>query len=140
MTDPRLLAERLRVHQALYQELLQLVEQENQALRGSDSSYAFCQRRRQLLPELTRTLEELKTDRQLWLDLDPVERRHFPEMSVLMRACQDLIMKVIVLDRENEQTLLRRGLLPASRLPAAQGQQPHYVAQLYRRHHLETQQ
>jgi hypothetical protein len=72
--------------------------------------------------------------------LDPAERQRYPEMPALMRACQDLIMKVIVLDRENEQTLLRRGLLPASRLPAAQEQQPHYVAQLYRRHHVETQQ
>ena len=84
MTDPRLLAERLRVHQALYQELLQLVEQENQALRGPDSPYAFCHRRRQLLPELARTLDELKDDRRLWLTLDLAERQRYPEMPALM--------------------------------------------------------
>ncbi len=43
-------------------------------------------------------------------------------------------MKIIVLDRENEQALLRRGMLPSRSLPPVQRQRPHYVADLYRKH------
>jgi hypothetical protein len=39
------------------------------------------------------------------------------------------------LDRENEQLLLRRGLIPPKHLPPVQRQRPHYVAGLYQRHH-----
>jgi hypothetical protein len=39
------------------------------------------------------------------------------------------------LDRENEQLLLRRGLIPPKHLPPVQRQRPHYVASLYQRHH-----
>jgi hypothetical protein len=42
-------------------------------------------------------------------------------------------MKILVLDRENEQTLLRRGLIPAQHLPPAQRQRAHYVSDLYKR-------
>ncbi len=42
-------------------------------------------------------------------------------------------MKIIVLDRENEQVLLRKGMVPARHLPSADRQRPHFVADLYRR-------
>jgi hypothetical protein len=44
-------------------------------------------------------------------------------------------MRMIILDRENEQLLLRRGLIPPKHLPPVQRQRPHYVAGLYQRHH-----
>ncbi len=52
---------------------------------------------------------------------------------MLLRQNQDLTMKIIVLDRENEQNLLRRGLVPARELPSVNRQRPHFVADLYRR-------
>ncbi len=51
----------------------------------------------------------------------------------MLRQNQDLIMKIIVLDRENEQGLLRSGLLPDCQLPSANRQRPRFVADLYRR-------
>ena len=42
-------------------------------------------------------------------------------------------MKIILLDRENEQGLLRRGLVPARELPSVNQQRPNFVADLYRR-------
>ena len=54
-------------------------------------------------------------------------------MAGLLREIQDVIMKVIFLDRENEQALLRKGLVPAKHLPSANRQRPHFVADLYRR-------
>ena len=42
-------------------------------------------------------------------------------------------MRIIVLDRENEQTRLRKGTVPARHLPSPNRQRPHFVADLYRR-------
>jgi hypothetical protein len=55
------------------------------------------------------------------------------EVPGMLRQVQDLIMKIIVLDRENEQMLLRNGLVPARHLPSVNQQRPHFVADLYRR-------
>jgi len=41
-----------------------------------------------------------------------------------------------LLDRENQQAMLRRGLVPTRHLPAAAVQQPNYVASLYQRNSL----
>jgi len=47
---------------------------------------------------------------------------------------QDLLMRVLLIDRENQQALLRRGLVPPKHLSLAAGPQPsHYVASVYRR-------
>ena len=51
----------------------------------------------------------------------------------LLRQNQDLTMKIILIDRENEQSLLRRGLVPPRELPSVNRQRPHFVADLYRR-------
>lgn len=83
---------------------------------------------------LDRTLELLKTHRVLWQQLPVAERARHPEIARLIQSTQEIGMKLIVLDRENEQALLRRGLLPARCLPSAQRQQPNYVAGLYQRH------
>ena len=42
-------------------------------------------------------------------------------------------MKVITMDRENEQQLLKRGLVPPDKVPSANRQRPHYVVDLYRK-------
>jgi hypothetical protein len=126
----------LRAQQALCQELLQLAERENQALREPEFgslAFEFHQLRKALLPRLDRSLVQLKKHRAAWQRLSPVERQQNPAFAGLLRENQDLIMKVIVLDRENEQARLRRGLLPPSQLPPAARQRPHFVADLYRR-------
>jgi hypothetical protein len=42
-------------------------------------------------------------------------------------------MRILMLDRENEQALLRRGLLGPRHLPSHNAQRPHFVAGLYQR-------
>jgi hypothetical protein len=141
----------LRIHQALCQELLLLVEQETQDLhsqtpslpantapndpnQASSNAYDFYQRRKKLLPKLDASLLEIKRKRAWWQRLPPDQRRRHQEIDPLIRATQDLIMKIVFLDRENEKSRLRLGLLPAGQLPPARSHQPHYVTQLYRRH------
>ena len=128
----------LRQHLILGREILQLAERENQELRSaataSSTAFEFYQRRQSILPRLGDALERIKKHRRWWSGLSPAERSQHPEMPGLLRANQDLIMKIVVLDRENEQARLRLGILPPSRLPSVHQQRPHYVADLYRRH------
>jgi len=43
-------------------------------------------------------------------------------------------MKLLLLDRENQQALLQRGLVPPCHLATAAVQQPNFVANVYKRH------
>lgn len=135
-TEPAALTEALRSHLALCEGLLAVVARENQALRGSGDfvAFDFYQQRKNLLPRLEQSLTSLRNGRAAWHQLDPAARAEQPEVAALLRSNQDLVMRIIVLDRENEQALLRRGLVPPRHLPPVQRQRPHYVAALYRRH------
>lgn len=135
MRDGGEISEDLRAHLATCQELLGIIGRENQELRKPESAsgFEFYQSRRSLLPRLDRSLAQLKQHRAAWQNLNGAERRQSPEVATLIRSVQELIMKVILLDRENEQALLRRGLLPSNQLPSPHRQRPHFVAELYRR-------
>ena len=125
----------LQGHLTLCQEILQLVEAERHTLQHSQAGLAFesYQAKKNLLPRLNQSLNQIRQHRATWQKLSPAERAQFPDVPGLLRQNQDLIMKIIVLDRENEQALLRQGLVPPRQLPAAQRQRPHFVADLYRR-------
>ena len=125
----------LRLLQSVSRELLTLAEQEAQALRhgGATELRAAGDIRRRLLPRLEDALNKIRIHRKQWQVLSAGERAAQPEIGYVLRQAQDLIMRVVLLDRENEQGLLRRGLIPAGEIPAAQQQRPHYVANLYRR-------
>jgi hypothetical protein len=135
MTAPLDIAADLRNHLALHTELLGWVERESQALRQPDGSSPFevFQARNEALPRLDESLNRLRGHRAAWIAMSPEQRAANPEVRALLRQNLDLILRLIVLDRENEQMLLRRGLVPAKHLPPANRQRPHYVADLYRR-------
>jgi hypothetical protein len=126
----------LRAHQSLCRDLLSLAERESQWLRSGQAGSAFdaTATRKTLLPQLNGIVSSLRQHREAWQKLTPAERVAQPEVTFLLRQVQDLIMRIILLDRENEQGLLRRGLIPPREIPAAQQQRPHYVAGLYQRH------
>ncbi|MBK7997272.1 MAG: hypothetical protein IPK15_00710 [Verrucomicrobia bacterium] len=131
---PQMLTD-LRGLQTICRELLSLAERESQLLR-SDASGAINEAtntRRSLLPRLNEALDKARQHRVSWQGLNAADRAAQPEVGFLVRQVQDLIMRVILLDRDNEQGLLRRGLIPAREIPAAQRQRPHFVADLYRR-------
>jgi hypothetical protein len=130
------LVQDLRTHLALCQEVMSLAARENQSL-SSTSGYVpfeFYQKRKNLLPRLEESLIALRKWRCRWQQADPAERAGCPEVKALFQSVQSLLMKVLLLDRENQQALLRHGLLPARQLPSSAVQQPHCVADVYRRH------
>ena len=136
MTNPVEMARDLRAYLAVCEELLLLVERENELLRTQQSSplAEFAQRRKALLPQVEQSLAQLKQHRLNWQRLRPEQREHTPEVSSLIRLNQDLIMRVMMLDRENEQLLLRHGLVAPPPSAAVPPQSLHFVAELYRRH------
>ena len=125
----------LNTHLAVCRELLEIAQGEAQALRREDppSLFEFCQLKKNLLPRLNQTLDSLRKHRVRWQSLSSDERTRQGEIGPLLRRHQDLAMKFILLDRENEQALLRRGLVPPRQLPSVNRQRPHFVAELYRR-------
>ena len=135
MTPTEKMVADLREHLMVCQEVLTVVERESQALRmpASTGVFEFYQARKRALPRWEDSLSKLRDHRSRWIAMSPGERERFPEVRPLLRDNQDLIMKIIVLDRENEQALLRRGLIPPKHLPPPQRQRPHFVADLYRR-------
>jgi flagellar biosynthesis/type III secretory pathway chaperone len=135
MTDCRELLDHLKEHQVVAQDLFNLVEREGQALRqGNETTLPSCFADKQaLLGRLKDSVATLKQLRSEWTALSKEKRAENPEVTALLRQTQDLTMKIIVLDRENEQALLRRGLVPPRDIPSANRQRPHFVADLYRR-------
>jgi hypothetical protein len=130
------LAEELRAFLVLCQDALELIARENRALSGQVDyqSGEFHQSRKGLLPNLESALIKLRRRRQLWKQAKLSGVTTSDEIKTLFQAIQSVLMKALLLDRENQQAMLRRGLVPARHLPPAEAQQPHYVASLYRRH------
>ncbi len=110
-----------------------MVERENRLLRsaGAADLAESTASRKSLLPRLAAVYKKLKEVGSAWQELAPAERQQYPELSSLMRQNQDRIMKVVVLDRENEQAMLRRGLIPPAQLPSFHQQRPASIAALY---------
>lgn len=135
MTMSQEIIDDLNKHLALCQEALAVFEREGQTLRRADnpSLFEFYQFRKSFLPRFNQSLEGLKKHRARWQQIPLAEREKYSEVNSLLRQNQDLTMKTIILDRENEQSLLRRGRVPARALPSVNQQRPHFVADLYRR-------
>jgi hypothetical protein len=124
----------LRSYLVLCEDILSLTVRENQAL-ASPTEYQpseFHQKRKTLLPDIESLLTKLKHRRLAWQQVPAAERERCEEVKPLFQNIQNLLMKVLLLDRENQQAMLRRGLIPAAHLPAPAVQKPHYVANLYR--------
>lgn len=133
---PAELARELRSYLDVCREFLTLFTNENQALRRSASwsPAPFNQERKRLLPRLESGLMKLRSFRQWWERMPAGQRESCGELDDLFRDVQSLLPRLLLLDRENQQEMLRRGLLPAMHLPPAASQRPNFVANLYRRH------
>jgi hypothetical protein len=130
------LAGELRSFLDLGREFLTVFTEENQALRRPQawSPRVSQEQRNRLLPRLESGLIELRNIRLGWERMPAGEREFCGEANDLFRDIQNLLPRLLLLDRENQQEMLRRGLIPAAQLPPAAAQRPNFVASLYRRH------
>lgn len=126
----------LKAFRLLCEDVLSLMTRESIALTGSAPYVAtdFSDRRKDLLPHLEKALTRLRSQRALWLQSDRDARDRDVDLKALFQTVQGILMKALTLDRENQQLMLRRGLMPAEHLPAVAAQKPSFVSSLYQRH------
>lgn len=121
------------------EDVLALARREHQALSAA-AAYEhreFHQRRGELLPDIESLVRKFRDHRAAWRQLPQSQRDAFEELKRLFQTIQNLLMRVMVLDRENQQAMLKRGLVPVQHIPeAAAARQPNYVADLYRKNSL----
>ena len=127
----------LRAFAAFGEEALALAAREHQALAGvaDYEPFEFCRLRKDLLLRLESLITPLKHWRQLWQEISPLERGRCSDVNGAIQMLQDLLGRILQLDRENQQALLRRGLVPARHVTSCAAPPSNYVANLYRRHH-----
>lgn len=125
----------LRAFAEICEDALALATREHHALAGHGEykSSEFYERRKTLLPDIESLLKRFKNHRVTWQQVPQVERERFQDLKALFQSIQGLLMRVLLLDRENQQAMLKRGLVPVKHLPGTAAQRPHYVADLYRK-------
>jgi len=125
----------LRAFAVLCEEALTLASREHQVLTGNGDYQPseYCRLRKDLLGRLNPLTVGMRHWRQLWQQCSPVERDSFSDIKAAIQMLQDLIIKIFQLDRENQQALLRRGLVPARHVTSCAAPPSNYVANLYRR-------
>jgi len=130
------LAADLKAFRLLCEDVLSLMTRESIALAGSVpyTPTDFSGRRKDLLPHLEKALTRLRSQRALWLQSGRDAQDREDDLKTLFQAIQGILMKALTLDRENQQLMLRRGLMPAEHLPAVAAQKPSFVSSLYQRH------
>lgn len=126
----------LREHLGVCADLLLLAQEESEALRQSGPFPAarIQAERKDLLVRLESSSRSIASQRNRWGQLNAPGGDTPPEFKDLVRTTLDTIMRVLVIGRENEENLLRRGLVPARSLPRAEQSQPNFVALTYQRH------
>ena len=97
----------LGAHGEVCAELYELMLEENRALKasGRGREEVILERKRKLLGELKETLEVLRS-------AGSERAGTTAEMRVAMEKVQQTILKALLLDRENEQLLLRSTIQP----------------------------
>ena len=125
----------LKTYLALCDEALALTVLEGQLL-AEDANYQsadFQEKRRRLIPQLQDISTKLRSSRMVWLQVAPEEREQCHEVKLLFQRIQCSLLRLLQLDRENQQAMLRRGLVPLRHIPQPAAQKPHFVANLYQR-------
>ena len=125
----------LQAFAGVCEELLSLARNEHLALtrQGDSQAPVFYEKRKDLLPDLESLVKKFRVHRMAWQQISGQGREQFTELKQLFQNIQGLVMKILSLDRENQQAMLKHGLVPVQNLPPAGAQRPHFVADLYRR-------
>tara|TARA_B100000029_G_scaffold490542_1_gene549674 strand:+ start:1737 stop:2168 length:432 start_codon:yes stop_codon:yes gene_type:complete len=112
-----------------------LVQEENRCLNSSSprDAYAKSEERKELLERVSGAMVRIKAHKALWAKIPAAERAKHMNISQLIKLNMDLIMKTVMLDRENEKLMLQHGMVPPDRLPSSAQNNPGAVAGIYQR-------
>ncbi|MCS5525668.1 MAG: hypothetical protein NZ737_01150 [Candidatus Poseidoniaceae archaeon] len=128
------LAHALQAHIDLCDEVLATVQQEHQSLKTNqvEDLTQLQNSRQEMLERLTTAQAGISAHKDAWGALNKAQKQTMPEIGQRLKQCTDLIMKIVSLDRENEQLMLRNKLVPPGHLPPAERQNPNLVAKIYK--------
>ena len=128
------LAHALQAHIDLCGEILQVVQQEHQQLKANqvDDLTQLQGARQGMLDKLSSAQSDISSHKDAWSALSQSQKQSMPEIGKRLSLCTDLIMKIVSLDRENEQLMLRNKIVPPGHLPPAERQNPNLVAKIYK--------
>jgi len=131
------LANELRTHHDLCNSILSTVQHEHQQLNNGSVKdlKKFFMHRNGMLEQINDAQQNLFAQKSAWQQLTPEERTTQPKIAGLIQKNLDLIMKIVLIDRENEKLMLQNKLVPPSHLPPAGRQNPSLVAQRYKSNH-----
>ena len=126
----------LNDHLTICEKAYELVQEENRVLNSPTprNAYAHADRRKELLERVTGSMVRIKAHKAVWEKLPLSERSKSMDVSNLIKQNMDLIMKTVMLDRENEKLMLQHGMAPPDRLPSSRQNNPSAVAGMYQRH------
>jgi len=125
----------LRSYLSLCEEIFNLTVRESQALAdpAAYQQQEFNDKRSELLPRMAEIMAQLRHRRIFWQQVSPSDRERCEQVKPLFQNIQNLLMKILMLDRENQQAMLRRGLVPVRHLPSAPARPANFVASVYQR-------
>ena len=128
------LAHALQAHIDLCGEVLATIQKEHQSLKTNqvEDLTQLQNSRQEMLERLTTAQAGISAHKDAWGALNKAQKQTMPEIGQRLKQCTDLIMKIVSLDRENEQLMLRNKLVPPGHLPPAERQNPNLVAKIYK--------
>ena len=124
-------------HNGICRELLEIVQQENRWLsssKGDASQIAAHQKSKTSLSKsLTEVVAKIQGHRAALQDAsknNPDAPKH-KEIQLAIQSATDLIMKIVVIDRENEKLLMKQGMVPAESIPSSYQYRPSDALKAY---------
>ncbi|MCG8528775.1 MAG: hypothetical protein MI748_20525 [Opitutales bacterium] len=117
-------------HLQLCDDLLVLLKEENRLLRGDPSGMTeeFLQQKRDLLPRLDESLAALKT-------IQEESPEMLPALREKLDSAQKKIMRILLLDKENEQLLLK-SMIPVKQKTSAPAGSMQSLKSIYDKHRI----
>ena len=118
----------LQEHMAACEHTYKVMLDENRMLKAANSppTDEFLDQKRAALSRLDGTLAKVRTLREAFTDLTPKHR-------AIIQKTQQIVLKALLLDRENEQMLLKSFAAPRAKIPQARPTLDQ-IQRLYKKH------
>lgn len=124
------------LHNDICRQLLDIVQQENRWL--SNASHDEVQLPDQKLKEtlsqnLSKAVSKIQAHRAALNDeaKRQPEGNKDPALQTAIQSATDLIMKIVVIDRENEKLLMKKGMIPPEKIPSSYQYRPSEAVKAY---------
>ena len=126
----------VEIHNDICRRLLEIIQQENRWLSSASEEEIPLpdQRLKESLSQnLSRAVSKIQAHRAALNDetrLHP-ETQKDPKLQAAIQSATDLIMKIVVIDRENEKLLMKKGMIPPGNIPSSYQYRPSEAIKAY---------